>query len=63
MTQFRTFSHRLPLALAALGAASPALAHEAGFFHTHGESVVAALALAAAAGLGIRFIRARKSRK
>ncbi|MEM9085252.1 MAG: hypothetical protein AAGB23_04965 [Pseudomonadota bacterium] len=39
--------HQLPIAVAALTAASPVLAHETDFFHTHTES------LAWVAGLGV----------
>jgi len=49
--------HRLPLALAALTAASPALAHEAEFLHNHGEGILAVAALGIAAGLAFKFIR------
>ena len=54
MTHFK----RLPIALAALGAATPAFAHEAGFLHTHGEGLAAAAALGLIATLG--FVAARK---
>ena len=39
--------HQLPVAMAALTAASPVLAHETDFFHTHTEG------LAWVAGLGV----------
>ena len=54
--------HRLPLALAAMTAATPALAHEADFFHTHGEGLmwVAALGLAGAAAIRFAMSIARK---
>ncbi|MEM8723947.1 MAG: hypothetical protein AAGE86_00350 [Pseudomonadota bacterium] len=52
---------RLPLALAALGASSPALAHEANFFHTHSEGLVAgaAIAIAVAGMIGWKMLRSR----
>jgi len=56
--------HRLPAAMIALGAATPAFAHEADFFHTHGESMMigAAVLAAAAGGLALRAV-AKRARK
>lgn len=51
--------HRLPLAGTALFTASPAIAHDATFFHTHGEGLMAVGALGIAAALAFRFIRSR----
>ncbi|MEM9310703.1 MAG: hypothetical protein AAGA34_04585 [Pseudomonadota bacterium] len=47
--------HQLPLALAALTAATPAFAHEADFFHTHAEGLMWTAALAVAGVVAIRF--------
>lgn len=47
--------HQLPLALVAFTAASPALAHEADFFHTHGESLMWAAGLAVVGGVALRL--------
>jgi hypothetical protein len=41
---------RLPLMLVALGAAAPAMAHDAGFLHTHGEGIAAAATAALVLG-------------
>lgn len=49
--------HRLPLALGALTAASPALAHEADFLHSHGEGLLAVAALGVVAAIGYKVIR------
>ena len=48
----------------ALGAATPAFAHEADFFHTHGESLMigAAVLAAAAGGFALRAV-AKRARK
>lgn len=54
--------YRVPLALAALGASSPALAHEADFFHTHSEGLIAVAALALAAA-GVLFLLRKIARK
>lgn len=43
------------LALATLTAATPALAHETDFFHTHAEGLMWTAALVVAGGLAIRF--------
>lgn len=48
--------HRLPIALAALAAASPALAHEADFLHNHGEGIMAVAALGVAAAIAYKVI-------
>ncbi|MEL6528355.1 MAG: hypothetical protein AAGK01_03720 [Pseudomonadota bacterium] len=49
--------HRLPVALAALTAASPALAHEADFLHNHGEGLLAVAAIGVVGALAYKFIR------
>lgn len=51
--------HRLPLALAALAAATPAIAHDASFLHSHVEGGIAVAALAIASVLGWKFLRSR----
>ncbi|MEM1051197.1 MAG: hypothetical protein AAGI28_03800 [Pseudomonadota bacterium] len=56
--------HKLPLALAALGASTPALAHENGLFHIHNEGAVLASAAAIAiAGVAAWKFLANRSRK
>lgn len=54
--------HQLTITALALTAASPALAHEADFFHTHAEGLMwaAGLAIAGAAALGYALKIARK---
>lgn len=47
--------HQLPLAIVAMTAASPAFAHEADFFHTHGESLMWVAGLAIVGGVAIRY--------
>lgn len=56
--------HRLPVALVALGAASPAFAHEADFLHNHAEGLMIGAALAVAAGVGLGWkLLAKRARK
>ncbi|MEM6908382.1 MAG: hypothetical protein AAF494_06850 [Pseudomonadota bacterium] len=47
--------HRLPLALAAMTAATPALAHEADFVHTHGENLIGVVGFVVAVAVAIRI--------
>ncbi|MEP3420304.1 MAG: hypothetical protein ABJN35_01090 [Erythrobacter sp.] len=56
--------HRMPLALVAFVAATPALAHEADFLHNHAEGlmVAGALALAAGVGLGWKWLSKRTAK-
>lgn len=53
--------HRLPLALAALGAATPAFAHETSFLHNHAEGLLAAgaIVVAAAGAIGWNLLARR----
>lgn len=51
MTRFQ----KLPIALVALTAASPAFAHEADFFHTHGEGLMYGAGLFVVAGVALRY--------
>ncbi len=59
-----TYLHRLPLALIALGAATPAFAHEAEFLHNHAEGLAVAAIFAVAAGGTFAWkMLAKRSRK
>ena len=55
---------RLPLAIVALGAAAPAMAHDASFLHTHGEGIAAAATAALVLGGALVWKRlASRARK
>lgn len=55
---------RLPLALAAISAATPAMAHDTGFFHTHGEGLaIGAVVVAVIGGFAAWKLIAARARK
>ncbi|MEM6585306.1 MAG: hypothetical protein AAF692_06085 [Pseudomonadota bacterium] len=47
--------HKLSVAAIAMTAASPAFAHEADFFHTHGEGLMWAAGIAVVGGVALRY--------
>ncbi len=52
--------HRLPVAIVALVAASPAFAHDLPVPHSHAEWAIAAIALAGACATSFAIIRSRR---